>query len=70
MCRLSHSLPGSPLTQLVLHQHHNMKQNKLEPFLATSQVKHQLQLGLQCLYSQTIVLVSTVTASHLSLTVS
>ena len=43
-----------------------LKQNKLDPFLVTSQVQHLLLLSIQCQYSQTIVVASTVT-SKLSL---
>ena len=39
-----------------------MKQNKTEHFLVTSQVQHLLQLSIQCKYSQSIVVISTVTA--------
>ena len=39
-----------------------LKQNKLEPFLGTSQDHHLLWSGIKCQYSQTIVVVSTLTA--------
>ena len=39
-----------------------LKQNKLEHFLLTSQVKHSLQSSIQCQYSQTIVVISTAEA--------
>ena len=39
-----------------------MKQNKLKHILVTSQVQHLLQSGIQCPYSQTIAVISTVTA--------